>query len=948
MTPPTDEPDRFQQDPEASRLRWVSPVDNDSESPQVRIARVLTLRFVLILGVLAVLALVSYLILDHMIARQSDMGGVIANVGQRRVLTQRVQLGARRILESQSREIRDVARRDIREAIVLLEQAHQSLVYPGSEGKGNRMSPGVHDLYFGPTAFIDRDLHGFINMALALAQTTDDNPEDTGRYGVEVETRGGELVMGLEALNRQYRRDNETRIAELRHLALGMLALTLTALLFSSLGVFLPMVRRIRNEIRDLERVRTKLRSVVDGALDAIITVDVTGKVTKFNPSAERIFGYRTGDVLGREVAELIIPPSLREKHRQSLNRVATTGFGSLIGQRIEMTAMRADGSEFPVEMTININRIGGEIFFTAFLRDITQRRLAEEEFRKLSQVVKQSSATIIITDHQGLVEYVNPRFTEVTGYTLAETVDKSPRILKSGYNSEETYRDLWKTIRSGVQWRGELYNRKKNGEYYWEYITISPIRSSDGTIINFIGMAEDLTVRKECEERLLRQTNYDQLTGLPNRLLALDRLTQVLARADRESRGGALALVDLDHFKTVNDTFGRTSGDQILMDATTRLLAAVRATDTVARLGTDEFLVILAESNTAIDAENTAHRILEAFQPPFLLGDQEIMVSVSVGLTLFPADGELPQFLMQNAEAAMYNAKEAGRNGYRFFTPHLNQQSNDRLAMRSRLARALKQDEFFLCYQPMVDPVSGRTVGAEALLRWRAPDLGLMMPDRFIPVAEDTGLITPIGEWVLDAACREAVTWQREGLGNLRIAVNISSRQVRDAGLVEVVARALDESGLPPDCLELEITESLLMEDRPGTAHTLERLRSLGVHLSLDDFGTGYSSLHYLKHFPFDVLKIDRSFVADLPSHRDDKALVTAIITMAHSLGLTVVGEGVENREQLVFLQTLNCDIIQGWLFSKALVSADFRAFVMKQRHTARSGTPEPTSPSS
>ncbi len=684
------------------------------------------------------------------------------------------------------------------------------------------------------------------------------------------------------------------------------------------------------------ERLRGAVESLQEGfalfdADDRLVILN--DEYRRLSPYAQTVFeqGLRYEDILRANVERGFIPQAIGDEEAFIRERVERHR-----NPRGEIIRQFADGSWYILKEARTPE--GG--IALSFI-EITELKRVEQDLRKLSQAVEQSPASVVITTAEGNIEYVNPKFVEVTGYSEKEVAGRNPRFLKSGQMGPELYEDLWRTVSAGREWRGELHNKKKNGELYWDYSAISPIKAADGTITHFLAVNEDITLRKEYEERLLHQANFDDLTGLPNRVLALDRLSQALARAEREHWNVALVFVDLDNFKNVNDTLGHAAGDELLMEAAQRLQSSVRKTDTVSRLGDeerfdtvariggDEFLIILPDLGAPVYAEVVARKILDACSKPFTLNGHDVFVTASVGLTVYPADGRDPQTLMQNADAAMYRAKEIGRNTYRFFTKQMNEQAAERLTIESHLRYALERDELFLEYQPIVEVSSGDLVGAEALLRWRNPELGLVTPDRFIGVAEGTGLIIPIGDWVLQTVCREAVAWQDRGMGPLRVAVNASSRQFRGSDLVTTVAEALEDSGLPPACLELEITESLLVDDESEATAILHQLSEFGVRLSIDDFGTGYSSLSYLKRFPVDTLKIDRAFVRDVTTDPEDAALARAIIAMGHSLGLKVVGEGVETEEQLQFLRRENCHLVQGFYFSKPLSISAFSSLL-------------------
>ena len=559
---------------------------------------------------------------------------------------------------------------------------------------------------------------------------------------------------------------------------------------------------------------------------------------------------------------------------------------------------------------------------------DVTAQVKAEELLRKLSEAVEQSPAAIAIVDANGLIEYVNRRFSEVTGYHRDEVENRPLSILHPdvGTGSES---EPWQPPGSGREWRGERHNRRKDGSLYWELATVSPITAADGRVSHFLVIGEDLSERKIFEQQLLHQANYDALTGLPNRLLLFDRLTQALAASRREHRLLALLFVDLDHFKVINEVLGHDGGDRLLIEATRRLVETVSEGDTFARFGSDEFVIILSDLAACAYADAAAHRILTAFSRPFDLGNREFVVTASIGMTIAPTDGDAPQALLRNADSAVHQAKAMGRNTYRFFTQEMNRKVGERLTLETHLRHAVSRNELTLVYQPIADLQTGTTVGAEALLRWYNPDLGQVPPDDFIPVAEDTGLIVEIGEWVLRQACQEAGHWAALAGRPISVAVNISACQFRRLELIRTITDSLAAAGLAAELLELEITERLLVENASATMVILEELHDMGIRISIDDFGTGYSSLSYLKHLPVQTLKIDRSFVKDVPTGPRDSALTAAIVALAHNLDLQVIGEGVETQAQLDFLRRQGCDFIQGYLFSRPLPVPAFRAFL-------------------
>ncbi len=558
------------------------------------------------------------------------------------------------------------------------------------------------------------------------------------------------------------------------------------------------------------------------------------------------------------------------------------------------------------------------------------RRRQVEQTLRRFSVVVEQSPAAVMITDTKGNIEYVNKKFTEITGYRSDEVLRENPRILKSGHTSPEEYSCLWETILAGKEWHGEFRNRRKDGDFVWESAYIAPLTEPDGTITHFLAIKEDITETKETEKQIWYQANYDDLTGLPNRNLFLDRLGQALIKAERARAMVALMYLDLDRFKYVNDSLGHEAGDALLKQAAQRLSYCVRESDTVSRLGGDEFTVILPDIRDERAVILVAQKILEVLSQVFNVDGREAYVGASIGITLYPDDGADPRNLLRNADTAMYQAKEAGRNTYRFFTQEMNAQAQERVGLENDLRMAVEQDALSVVYQPIIRLSTGEVVCMEALLRWNRPRCGETPPERFIPVAEETGLIKPIGEWVLRTACRQASSWDHPALRDIRVSVNLSSAQCQPAICADMIRSVLAETGLPGERLTLEITESLFMGGHVEDSQVLQELRAMGVRLSIDDFGTGYSSLSYLKRFPVDTLKIDRTFIRDISSDVDDRALCQAIVALAHTLNVVVVAEGVETEKQLVCLQEWQCDLVQGRLFSEPLSPERFEAFVL------------------
>lgn len=553
-------------------------------------------------------------------------------------------------------------------------------------------------------------------------------------------------------------------------------------------------------------------------------------------------------------------------------------------------------------------------------LADITARRDSEEQLRLAWTVFRNSVEAIIVTDARQCILSVNRAFTEVTGYSAEEAIGSTPRLLKSGIHEHNFYEAMWRDINTHGFWQGEVHDRRKDGTFYPSALSISVVRDKTERITHYVAVFSDITERKASEARIAFLAQHDALTGLPNRALLHDRLEQALASAARHGKRIALLFLDLDRFKTINDSLGHMMGDQLLQGVALRLTGCIRETDTVSRQGGDEFLIVLTGMDTPDDAARAAEKILDRLRQPFDIDSQQLGTSFSIGIALYPEDGTTVESLMKNADTAMYHAKESGRNTYRFFDERMNVNALERLHLENGLRRALENNEFTLYYQPQVDLESGRIIGMEALLRWFSESMGSISPARFIPLAEECGLIVPIGKWVLQTACRQARSWQDQGFPAVPVAVNLSALQFRRADIVATVATALADSGLAGTWLELELTESLLMQSGPDVEATLGHLKALGVRLSIDDFGTGYSSLAYLKRFPVDRLKIDQSFVRDIAEDPDDAAIVRAIIQLGRSLRLEVIAEGTETPEQMDFLRDERCTAAQGYLFSPPL----------------------------
>ncbi len=551
---------------------------------------------------------------------------------------------------------------------------------------------------------------------------------------------------------------------------------------------------------------------------------------------------------------------------------------------------------------------------------DISPRKRAEQQQRLWAQVFASSGEAIFVTDAQQRIVLVNQAFVHITGYSEAEVLNQGPERLEQKQGACDTSRGIWQVVRDSGRWQGEVRYRRRTGEGFPAWLSLSRVRNDNGEIIHFVAILKDLSESLAAEQRIQYLAHYDSLTGLPNRNLLRERLSLEIAHTRRRGSGLAVLFLNLDRFKTINDSLGHQQGDRLLQIVARRLGACVRASDTVSRQGGDEFIVLLPDIHGYEDAAHVAEKILQQLALPCKLDSYELIVGVSIGISLLGDDGDDLEVLIKSADLAMYHAKECGRNNFQFFTEKMNVRTLERLTLENHLRQALTRGELSLVYQPQMDLASGLVIGVEALCRWENPSLGRVSPVRFIPIAEESGLIVPIGDWVLETACRQLRAWRKAGLNGLRVAVNLSAGQILRPGLAKRVADILLDTGLEPAALELEITESLLMKDVDLAVETLNAFRRLGVGLAMDDFGTGYSSLAYLKRFPLDRVKIDQSFVRDIVNDPDDAAIALAVIAMAHSLRLKVIAEGVETEKHLEFLRAESCDEIQGYYFSPPL----------------------------
>lgn len=676
-------------------------------------------------------------------------------------------------------------------------------------------------------------------------------------------------------------------------------------------------------------RLQTRAR-IIDEIHDAIITTTPDGLVSTWNRGAQRLFGYTPQEARGKPLSFFLPFHEHDFFLEQALPRVRKTA-----NHQVEIDVQTKTGQIRHADFSLSLlnqdsSATGGMI---CYARDITERHRSLEKIRLSSKFLEETSEAVVITDADANIIEVNSAFEKLTGYSRSEAIGRNPRILKSGHHDAEFYRRMWHQLATTGHWEGEIWSRRKNNEVYPKWLTISAVADHRGRTTHYVGISSDLTVVKQTRDKLDSLAHYDQLTGLPNRLLFQERLQQAVSRSRRNNHQSALLMFDLDRFKEVNDTLGHSAGDHVLTEVAERLARERDEADTICRLGGDEFCLLIARVENIDQVVHTAQMILGIFTTPFRVEDQELHLTPSIGISLFPDDAEDPETLIKNADTAMFHTKKNGGNNFHFFQASMFETVMNRLTLQNRLRHALEFEEFELYYQPKI-AADGHTVcGVEALVRWMQPGRGVVNPGEFIPLAEETGLIVAIGEWVLRRACRQSRQWQKAGLPPLRIAVNLSAVQFRQPNLAADIAAILKECGVTADCLELEITESIIMENLDTAVATLRQLQDMGINLALDDFGTGYSSLGYLKSFPINSLKIDRSFVQDISSQEEDRAVVITIITLAHSLKMEVVAEGVETADQVHFLQQRGCDTFQGHYFSHPLPAAEITSFLQKRQ---------------
>ncbi len=731
---------------------------------------------------------------------------------------------------------------------------------------------------------------------------------------------------------------------------------------------FNSMTARMTHQTYKLAEREKRLSAVMDSAVDCIVIMNDEGVIDSTNPAVENLLGYTHEELNGQNVKILVSPPH-NEKHDHYIKDYLNGGPRTVIGSGRELMARHKDGWLIPVHISVSEFQVGDEHYFSGIIRDIrgqkeveqhllknkleledrvnvrtreltsvnqqlqeeiSLHKMANEKLHLFGKIFENTREGIMVTDADQIIVEVNEAFTRITGWTREEVIGETPDIMKSMQHENSFFESMQLQLTYNGFWSGEIWEKRKDGTVQPKWMSINSVTNNEGTVTQYVSIFSDITELKETERKLERLAYHDPLTNLPNRSMLNVLLDLKIGQHSREERKLALLFIDLDRFKYVNDTLGHSMGDILLQEISLRLKNCVRQADLVARQGGDEFVVVMEYIDSEV-VSIVADKIIEQVAEVVHLGDNKAYVGASIGISIYPDDGDDVETLTRSADIAMYQAKEAGRNQYCFFDSVMNESSNRRLELEHALRAAIEREEFFLLYQPKVDLQSGKMCGVEALVRWEHAEYGVISPEEFISIAEDTGLIIPLGEWVMKTACSQAKEWLCESPEHqLRLSVNLSMRQFQSDELQDMVKNSIQACELPAELLDLEITESMLISDINKTVSVLTELRTLGLSISIDDFGTGYSSLSNLKRLPIQHLKIDRSFVRDIANNEDDAAIIRAIISLGNSLDLNIVAEGVENERQLNHLKELGCDEYQGYFFSRP-VTADVISKILR-----------------
>ena len=686
------------------------------------------------------------------------------------------------------------------------------------------------------------------------------------------------------------------------------------------------LMQAIELERKELQRTSAMFQGVARNAVTGVFVIDADMRFRYVNAKMAQMFGYKPEEMSNAlSVQALLVAPDGEHWWQQVAGHTQQRS-EDLATSHYETQVRHRDGSSLDIEVFASRMVLDGEPAVIGIVLNVTERKKAESSLRRAALVYANTSEAVVVTDPDGIILDINPAFTAITGYTGEEALGRAMNLLASGQHDPDFYDAMWRSLHETGKWTGDIRNRRKDGSEYVERLTIDTSYNEDGTVNCHIGLFSDVTAERRKEETIWRQAHFDHLTGLPNRQMFHEELLNAMEEADAEARSMALIYMDLDYFKEVNDSLGHDMGDELLKEAAMRLSRAVRQHDLVARLGGDEFTLILNQGDDIGNVEEVCRRVLKAVSEPYMLRHNVVSISASLGVTIYPRDGDTATELLQNADLAMYSAKDAGRNQYRHFTPSMQHEAQERRDVLKELQHALMREEFELYYQPIIELATGRIRKAEALIRWHHPQRGLVLPGGFIPLAEDSGQIVPIGDWAFRSVAAQLARWREQFGSDFQVSVNVSPAQFMDDELDAAAWLACVQGhGLPASAVLMEITERVLLKADGAAKNKLLAFRDAGVQLALDDFGTGYSSLAYLKRFDIDFIKIDRLFVHNITSDADDLALCQAMIAMAHRLGLKVVAEGVANEAQHELLVAAGCDYAQGFLYAHPLPAPEF-----------------------
>lgn len=736
-----------------------------------------------------------------------------------------------------------------------------------------------------------------------------------------------EPIQKLADFCRQLAKGNyEARVSHVYDDEVGQLA---SALNHSSEKIG-QLIRALEHERRELQRTSAMFHGVARNAVTGVFVIDADMRFRYVNAKMAEMFGYRPEEMCDAlTVHDILASPDSdgwwRQLAGETQQRVPSS-------QHYETQIRHRDGTPLDIEVFASRMVLDGAPAVIGIVLNVTERKTAEASLRRAALVYANTSEAVVVTDADGLILDINPAFTAITGYTFEEALGRPMSILSSGRHGPDFYNAMWRSLHETGKWSGDIRNRRKDGSEYVERLTIDTSYNENGTVNCHIGLFSDVTAERNKEETIWRQAHYDHLTGLPNRKMFHEALEQAMETAQRNGRSMALIYLDLDFFKEVNDSLGHDVGDELLQEVARRLRRAVREHDLVARLGGDEFTLILKNADMLKNVEDVCRRVLKAVAEPYMFGEHAITVSASLGVTIYPRDAGSVTELLQNADLAMYAAKDAGRNQFRHFSAEMQQLAQQRRELLRELQHALEAQQFELYYQPVVELATGRICKAEALIRWHHPERGLVSPADFIPLAEDSGLIVPIGDWVFRCVVEQLAHWRDTLGGDFQVSVNVSPAQFMSEELDPVAWLAcVQGQGLPAAAVLMEITERVLLKADSAAKNKLLAFRDAGVQLALDDFGTGYSSMAYLKRFDIDFIKIDQMFVHNIPSDPDDLALCQAMIAMAHRLGLKVVAEGVATEAQHDLLVAAGCDYAQGYLYARPVTVDEFEALAAR-----------------